>query len=182
MTAARATPAGQRWAHVLLWILPALWSSNYIIARAANGVVAPHVLAIGRWSVAFALMLPFVGRAVISAWPFASRLRPGTLTTSARSQAAAFTPHSSRLAPPTSATTLSSVCAQLASAFGAAVGTLLLALSQIAHGRDALGAADFRVAFVCIGLIALASLGGFARLRPGDGAEVSGHRRPARAA
>ena len=84
------------------------------------------------------------------------------------------------LRPP--ASTLSAVCAQLASALGAAVGTLLLALSQIAHGRDALAAADFRFAFVCIGLIALASLGGFARLQPGDGAEVSGHRVPARAA
>ena len=78
--------------------------------------------------------------------------------------------------------TLSSVCMQLASALGAAVSTLLLALSQMAHGRDLLAAADFRFAFVCIGLIALASGSGFARLRPDDGAEVSGHRLPARAA
>ncbi len=80
------------------------------------------------------------------------------------------------------ASTLSSVCAQVASALGAAVGTLLLALSQIAHGRSALAGPDFQVAFVCIGLIALTSVGGFARLRPADGAEVSGHRLPARAA
>ena len=80
------------------------------------------------------------------------------------------------------ASTLASVCAQLASALGAAVGTLLLALSQIAHGRALLAAADFRVAFACIGLIALASVGGFARLRSEDGTEVSGHRQPARAA
>ena len=58
-----------RWAQALLWITPALWSSNYIIARAANGVVAPHVLALGRWSFALALMLPFVGRDVLRAWP-----------------------------------------------------------------------------------------------------------------
>ena len=45
--------------------VPALWSSNYIIARAAIGVVAPHVLALGRWSSALALMLPFVARELI---------------------------------------------------------------------------------------------------------------------
>jgi drug/metabolite transporter (DMT)-like permease len=47
-----------RWALVLLWVIPALWSSNYIIARAAAGVVPPHVLAFGRWLLAFALFLP----------------------------------------------------------------------------------------------------------------------------
>jgi drug/metabolite transporter (DMT)-like permease len=56
-------PAGQpaRWAWVLLWVVPALWSSNYVIARLALGVVGPHALASGRWLIALALMLPFVG-------------------------------------------------------------------------------------------------------------------------
>jgi drug/metabolite transporter (DMT)-like permease len=49
---------------VLLWVVPGLWSSNYIIARLAQGVVAPHGLALGRWSLALALMLPFVGAAL----------------------------------------------------------------------------------------------------------------------
>ena len=80
------------------------------------------------------------------------------------------------------ASTLSSMCTQVSSALGAAVGALLLALSQIAHGRSALAGPDFKVAFVCIGLIALASVAGFARLRPADGAEVSGHRAARRAA
>ena len=31
----------------LLWITPALWSVNYIVARSAPGVVSPHVLALG---------------------------------------------------------------------------------------------------------------------------------------
>ena len=53
-----------RWASVLLWVVPALWSSNYLIARLAHGVVAPHVLALGRWTLALALMLPFVGAAL----------------------------------------------------------------------------------------------------------------------
>ncbi|MCP5285763.1 MAG: DMT family transporter [Burkholderiaceae bacterium] len=52
----------QRRAMVLLWIVPALWSSNYIIARLADGVVAPHALAFGRWALALALMAPFVWR------------------------------------------------------------------------------------------------------------------------
>ena len=58
-----------RRAQLLLWVVPALWSSNYIIARAASGVVAPHVLALGRWSFALALMLPFVARELIRTWP-----------------------------------------------------------------------------------------------------------------
>ncbi|MBT9487008.1 MAG: DMT family transporter [Rubrivivax sp.] len=49
-----------RAAQVLLWVVPALWSSNYIIARLAPGVIAPHALALGRWGLALALMLPFV--------------------------------------------------------------------------------------------------------------------------
>jgi drug/metabolite transporter (DMT)-like permease len=50
-----------RWAEVLVWVVPALWSSNYLIARLAHGVVHPHVLALGRWTLALALLLPFVG-------------------------------------------------------------------------------------------------------------------------
>lgn len=50
-----------RWAQVLLFVVPLLWSSNYIIARLASGVVAPHALAAGRWLLATALLLPFVG-------------------------------------------------------------------------------------------------------------------------
>jgi hypothetical protein len=53
-----------RWAPVLLWVVPGLWSSNYLIARASHGVIAPHALAMGRWALALALMLPFVGAAL----------------------------------------------------------------------------------------------------------------------
>ena len=45
---------------VLLWVVPALWSSNHIIARLAPGVVAPHLLTLGRWFLALVLILPFV--------------------------------------------------------------------------------------------------------------------------
>lgn len=44
----------------LLFVVPALWSSNYIIARLSVGVIHPHLLAIGRWTLALALLLPFV--------------------------------------------------------------------------------------------------------------------------
>ncbi len=53
--------APARWAPWLLWVVPALWSSNYLIARLSPGVIAPHALALGRWTLALALMLPFVG-------------------------------------------------------------------------------------------------------------------------
>lgn len=59
-SADRPASATVRWAQWMLWIVPALWSSNYIIARAAEGVIAPHVLASGRWAFALMLMLPFV--------------------------------------------------------------------------------------------------------------------------
>ena len=58
-----------RWARLMLWVTPALWSSNYIFARAANGVIAPHALALGRWTLAFALMLPFVWSELATADP-----------------------------------------------------------------------------------------------------------------
>ena len=58
MTAARQAALAQ----VLLWVVPALWSSNYLIARLANGVILPHQLAFGRWALALLLLLPFVGR------------------------------------------------------------------------------------------------------------------------
>jgi drug/metabolite transporter (DMT)-like permease len=57
-----------RFAHALLWLIPALWSSNYIIARAADGVIAPHALAFGRWTLAFVLMLPFAGATLIASF------------------------------------------------------------------------------------------------------------------
>ena len=53
------------------------------------------------------------------------------------------------------ASTLSTMCAQMASALGAAVGALALALSQMAHGRTALAAVDFMVAFGIMGVLAL---------------------------
>jgi drug/metabolite transporter (DMT)-like permease len=56
----------QRIAQGLLWITPALWSSNYIIARAADGVIAPHALALGRWTLALLLMLPLSGAALVA--------------------------------------------------------------------------------------------------------------------
>lgn len=53
------------WTTLLLWGVPALWSSNYLIARLADGVVAPHTLAFGRWLLALLLMLPFVGAGLV---------------------------------------------------------------------------------------------------------------------
>ncbi len=52
----------QRLARLLLWVLPALWSSNYLIARAASGVVNPHALALGRWLLVGLMLLPWIWR------------------------------------------------------------------------------------------------------------------------
>lgn len=62
--AARVQARG--WALVLLWVVPLLWSSNYVIARAADGVIAPHALAAGRWLLAGLMLLPFVWRPLLA--------------------------------------------------------------------------------------------------------------------
>lgn len=71
-TRSNAWPGG---ALVLLWLTPALWAVNYIVARKAPGVIEPHLLAAGRWALA-ALVLTAVAhrelwnhrRLVAAAW------------------------------------------------------------------------------------------------------------------
>jgi drug/metabolite transporter (DMT)-like permease len=43
---------GRQLAYALVFVTPALWSVNYLVARWAPGVIAPHALALGRWIVA----------------------------------------------------------------------------------------------------------------------------------
>jgi hypothetical protein len=56
------------------------------------------------------------------------------------------------------------------------VAALVLDGLRVAQGRTELIAADFRVAFLVIGLLAALSTAMFLALRPEAGAEVSGHR------
>ena len=58
--AAHVSASGR--ARLLLWVVPLLWSSNYLIARLGDGVIAPHALALGRWSLAALILLPWMGR------------------------------------------------------------------------------------------------------------------------
>jgi drug/metabolite transporter (DMT)-like permease len=55
------TESRERRALWLLWITPALWSVNYIVARSAPGVAEPHMLALGRWALA-GLILAVIAR------------------------------------------------------------------------------------------------------------------------
>ena len=57
-----ARGAEVRIAHALIFIAPALWSVNYLVARWAPGVIAPHALALFRWIVAAALLGAFCWR------------------------------------------------------------------------------------------------------------------------
>lgn len=66
----------QRLALVLIWLTPALWAINYIVARRAPGVVEPHMLALGRWAIAGALLALVARaelwrerRAILAVWP-----------------------------------------------------------------------------------------------------------------
>ena len=61
MTNAFQTPeARRRLALALIWVTPALWAVNYIVARSARGVVEPHMLALGRWALAGAILVVIV--------------------------------------------------------------------------------------------------------------------------
>ncbi len=63
-------------AYVILTIAMAAWSGNIVVARAIVDVVPPFVFSLGRWSIAFLAVLPFVAgelyakRAIIfRQWP-----------------------------------------------------------------------------------------------------------------
>lgn len=51
------TPARKiQLAYALIFITPALWGVNYLVARSATASVAPHALALGRWILAGLLL------------------------------------------------------------------------------------------------------------------------------
>lgn len=52
MTAMESSARGRQLAYVLMFVTPALWCVNYLVARSAPGVIAPHALALGRWIIA----------------------------------------------------------------------------------------------------------------------------------
>jgi drug/metabolite transporter (DMT)-like permease len=54
----------RRLAVALLWVVPAVWSSNYLIARAAAPHVPPHVLASGRWGIVALVLLAWSWRSL----------------------------------------------------------------------------------------------------------------------
>ena len=54
--------ARTRLALTMMWLTPALWTVNFIIARKAPGIIDPHLLALGRWGIA-GLLLGFAARA-----------------------------------------------------------------------------------------------------------------------
>jgi hypothetical protein len=69
---------------------------------------------------------------------------------------------------------ISSVGQQLSQSFGVALGAMILALLTGDAGSPTIG--EFMPAFVAVGLLPLISISFFARLSPGDGSQVSGHR------
>jgi drug/metabolite transporter (DMT)-like permease len=60
------SPSERRLAFAFLFIAPALWSVNYLVARWAPGVIAPHMLALGRWAVAVLLLGVFCWREIVA--------------------------------------------------------------------------------------------------------------------
>lgn len=41
----------------MVWLVPSLWSVNFIAARLAVGVIGPHLLALGRWTIAAVVLI-----------------------------------------------------------------------------------------------------------------------------
>lgn len=66
MTPTGHRPAELRIAYALLLVTPALWSVNYLIARWAPGVIAPHALALGRWCLAALVLAAFCWRELVA--------------------------------------------------------------------------------------------------------------------
>lgn len=58
----RAQAKKLRTAKVVFWFVPWLWTVNMVVARTAPGVMDPHLLALGRWSLA-GLILGYMARA-----------------------------------------------------------------------------------------------------------------------
>lgn len=58
--------AKHRLALALLFVTPAFWAINYLVARAAVDEIAPHMLAFGRWSIALLVMLPLCWRPILA--------------------------------------------------------------------------------------------------------------------
>jgi drug/metabolite transporter (DMT)-like permease len=63
-TAGGVLPAEVRIAQALIFVAPALWSVNYLVARWAPGTIAPHALALGRWCVAVLILAAFCHREI----------------------------------------------------------------------------------------------------------------------
>ncbi len=63
------TTQRKRLAYFLIFLTPAMWSANYIVARAAPGSIGPHLLAFSRWFLALCLMLPFALSELKDMWP-----------------------------------------------------------------------------------------------------------------
>jgi drug/metabolite transporter (DMT)-like permease len=60
------TASQHRWALALIFITPALWAVNYIVARVAPGQIGPHALALMRWGCAGLLLAGFAWRELVA--------------------------------------------------------------------------------------------------------------------
>jgi len=54
---------------LLLTLPPLFWAGNAVLARLLVGEMPPLALSLARWALALALLLPFVWRGVVAAWP-----------------------------------------------------------------------------------------------------------------
>jgi drug/metabolite transporter (DMT)-like permease len=67
-----------RYPGLLLAIPPFLWAGSHVVGRAIAGEIPPAGLAVGRWLIAIAALLPFAWPHLKADWP-TIRSRPGVL-------------------------------------------------------------------------------------------------------
>src|SRR5262249_53586159 len=72
------------------------------------------------------------------------------------------------------ATSLTSMCQQLSQTAGVAIGALILSVLLAAQGAERRAPADFAIALVIVGALAMVAVPFFLRMSPDAGAAVSG--------
>jgi MFS family permease len=148
---------------------PALRRFGFRTVLIANGVLA------GASMIACAFLTPATSAViVIAVLLMAGLTRSMQFTALATLTFADIEPHQRA-----SSSTLSSMMQQVAAGVGVAIAAILINLSEAWRGGSHLALADFRFAFLVVGVVALAASTLFLRLAPDAGAEVSGHIRRA---
>ena len=57
------------WVYLLLILPPLFWAGNSVLARGVAELIPPVAMSFWRWTIAFAILIPFTWRQVLKDWP-----------------------------------------------------------------------------------------------------------------